>query len=73
VDSAEVAYAITWFHEARDSDRHIFICGNGGSASIASRCLRHRQVAIISSRNVSASWALTDSLPTQKAYSNDVG
>src|SRR5262249_11534403 len=58
--------------EARDQGRRIFICGNGGSASTASHFAtdmvkgasygRDRRFRIM---------ALTDSLPTLTAYSND--
>jgi D-sedoheptulose 7-phosphate isomerase len=73
VDLDKVEQAIAWFSEARDSHRHIFVCGNGGSASTASHfsCdivkgasfARERRFRIL---------ALTDSLPTLTAYSNDV-
>src|SRR4051794_28249822 len=36
IDAAKVDEAISLFREARDSGRHIFVCGNGGSASTAS-------------------------------------
>ncbi|MBV8552201.1 MAG: SIS domain-containing protein [Acidobacteriaceae bacterium] len=59
--------------EAREQNRHIFVCGNGGSASTASHFVcdmvkgasfnRDRRFRIM---------ALTDSLPTITAYSNDV-
>ena len=37
LDSGRIAQAIEWLREARDQDRTIYICGNGGSASIASQ------------------------------------
>ena len=37
IDVEKVSQAIEWFREARDSGRRIFVCGNGGSASTASR------------------------------------
>jgi len=74
IDTARVEQAIRWFEEARDANRHIFVCGNGGSASTASHFVcdivkgasykRDRRFRIL---------ALTDSLPTITAYSNDVG
>jgi D-sedoheptulose 7-phosphate isomerase len=73
VDLDAVEQAIAWLGEARDNDRHIFVCGNGGSASTASHFTcdilkgasfeRDRRFRIL---------ALTDSLPTLTAYSNDV-
>jgi D-sedoheptulose 7-phosphate isomerase len=72
LDVAKVDEAIAWFREALDAKRHIFVCGNGGSASTASHFAcdmvkgasfgRERRFRIL---------ALTDSLPTLTAYSND--
>jgi D-sedoheptulose 7-phosphate isomerase len=71
---AAVERAIEWFGEARDEDRHIFVCGNGGSASTAS----HFTCDIIKGASFQKDkrfrmLALTDSLPTLTAYANDVG
>lgn len=73
IDVSKVDEAIAWFREALDTRRHIFVCGNGGSASTASHFAcdmvkgasfgRDRRFRIL---------ALTDSLPTLTAYSNDV-
>src|SRR5690242_18921817 len=73
VDLDAVDRASAWFTEARETDRHVFVCGNGGSASTASHFTcdivkgasfeRDRRFRIL---------ALTDSLPTLTAYSNDV-
>jgi D-sedoheptulose 7-phosphate isomerase len=73
IDLAKVNQAIEWFRETRENDRQIFVCGNGGSASTASHFVcdmvkgasfnRPRRFRIM---------ALTDSLPTITAYSNDV-
>ncbi len=73
IELSKVDQAIEWFREARDHKKHIFVCGNGGSASTASHfaCdvvkgasyLREQRFRIM---------ALTDSLPTLTAYSNDV-
>jgi D-sedoheptulose 7-phosphate isomerase len=73
VPMARVDQAIQWLDEARNQGRQIFVCGNGGSASTASHfaCdmvkgasyLREKRFRIL---------ALTDSLPTLTAYSNDV-
>ena len=74
VDLNKVSQAIEWFRESRDAGRHIFVCGNGGSASTASHFTcdmvkgasyeRDSRFRILS---------LTDSLPTLTAYSNDAG
>lgn len=74
IDLAAVHQAIEWFKEARQHQRQIFVCGNGGSASTASHFVcdmvkgasyqRPQRFRIL---------ALTDSLPTITAYSNDVG
>jgi D-sedoheptulose 7-phosphate isomerase len=73
IDIPKVEQAIRWMREARDNQHHIFTCGNGGSASTASHfvCdvvkgasyLREQRFRIM---------ALTDSLATLTAYSNDV-
>ena len=69
----KVEQAIQWMEEVREHGKCIFTCGNGGSASTASHFVcdmvkgasykRHRRFRIM---------ALTDSLPTITAYSNDV-
>ncbi len=73
IDTAKVEQAIEWFKEARANNRHIFLCGNGGSASTAS----HLACDIVKGASFNRAsrfrvMALTDSLPTITAYSNDV-
>ncbi len=73
VDLKGVDQAIQWFAEARDNDRQIFLCGNGGSASTAS----HISADMLKSASLGKErrfriLALTDSLPAITAYSNDV-
>ena len=73
VDLEKVEQAIQTLIRARDEGRRIFVCGNGGSASTASHFVcdmvkgasfkREKRFRIM---------ALTDSLPTITAYSNDV-
>ncbi len=73
IDLDKVEQATAWLREARDTDHHIFTCGNGGSASTASHFVcdivkgasygREKRFRIM---------ALTDSLATLTAYSNDV-
>jgi D-sedoheptulose 7-phosphate isomerase len=73
LDLAAVERAIEWFGEARDEGRHIFVCGNGGSAATAS----HFTCDIIKGASFQKDkrfrmLALNDSLPTLTAYANDV-
>jgi D-sedoheptulose 7-phosphate isomerase len=73
LDVPAIEKAISWLKEARDSDRTIYVCGNGGSASIASHLVvdmlkgasygREHRFKIIS---------LTDCVETVTAYGNDV-
>ena len=73
LDLDKVSQAIGILARARDENRRIFVCGNGGSASTASHFVcdmvkgasfnRPKRFRIM---------ALTDSLPTITAYSNDV-
>jgi D-sedoheptulose 7-phosphate isomerase len=74
IDLAKVDQAIEWLRQARNENRRIFVCGNGGSASTAS----HFACDIVkgASFNRRARFrimALTDNLATLTAYSNDVG
>jgi D-sedoheptulose 7-phosphate isomerase len=73
IDTSRVQQAIEWFHEAREASRHIFVCGNGGSASTAS----HFACDIVKGASYNRDsrfriMALTDSMATITAYSNDV-
>jgi len=73
IDVEKVNRAIEWFREARGSGRHIFVCGNGGSASTAS----HFACDIVKGASFGREsrfriMALTDQLPTLTAYANDV-
>ncbi len=73
IDNKKVQTAIEWFKDVRASKKHIFVCGNGGSASTAS----HFACDIVKGASFQREerfriMALTDSLPTMTAYSNDV-
>ena len=73
IDTNRVQQAIEWFREARDTSKHIFVCGNGGSASTAS----HFACDIVKGASYNRDsrfriMALTDSMATITAYSNDV-
>jgi D-sedoheptulose 7-phosphate isomerase len=73
IDLDNVARAIEILTRARDEGRRIFVCGNGGSASTAS----HFATDLVKGASFGRTprfrvMALTDSLPTITAYSNDV-
>jgi D-sedoheptulose 7-phosphate isomerase len=73
IDLEKVEAAIQVLSQARDERRHIFTCGNGGSASTAS----HFATDIVKGASFGRTdrfriMALTDSLSTMTAYSNDV-
>jgi D-sedoheptulose 7-phosphate isomerase len=73
VDLGKVQQAIEWFQEARAQDHQIFVCGNGGSASTASHFVCDMVKGASYNRpSRFRILALTDSLPTLTAYSNDV-
>ena len=73
VDLAKVNEAIELFKDARTAGRHIFVCGNGGSASTAS----HFACDIVKGASYNRGqrfriMALTDQIATLTAYANDV-
>ncbi|MEI9813407.1 MAG: SIS domain-containing protein, partial [Acidobacteriota bacterium] len=73
VNLNELEKAVTWFKEARDEGRRIFVLGNGGSASSAS----HFATDIVKGASYGHEKrfriiALTDSMSTVTAYANDV-
>jgi D-sedoheptulose 7-phosphate isomerase len=74
VDLEKVSEAIGVLGKARDEGRRIFVCGNGGSASTASHfaCDLGKGASFNHPKRFRII-ALTDSLPTLTAYSNDVG
>jgi D-sedoheptulose 7-phosphate isomerase len=73
VDLELVERAIGWFAEARAEDRQIFVCGNGGSAATASHFVCDMvKGASYGKPGRFRILALTDSMPTLTAYSNDV-
>jgi len=73
VDLDRVERATQLLIEARDRGRCIFICGNGGSAATASHfaCDMVKGASFQQSKRFRI-LALTDSVPTLTAYSNDV-
>jgi D-sedoheptulose 7-phosphate isomerase len=72
LNARDIGTAVSWLKQARDEDRFIYVCGNGGSAAIASQMVvdlvkgasygRPKRFKVI---------ALTD-LGTITAYANDV-
>src|SRR3954451_11968422 len=73
VDLEAVGRDIDLLKEARDKQRHVFPCGNGGSASTASHFVTDMVKGASYNRDARFRiMALTDSLPTITAYSNDV-
>jgi D-sedoheptulose 7-phosphate isomerase len=73
IDLGKVERAIEILGRAREEGRRIFVCGNGGSASTAS----HFATDLVKGASFGRTkrfriMALTDSLPTITAYSNDV-
>ncbi|HWB98488.1 MAG TPA: SIS domain-containing protein [Bryobacteraceae bacterium] len=73
IDLEKVNQAIGWLKQARAERHRIFVCGNGGSASTAS----HFACDMVKGASFNRAerfriMALTDSLPTITAYSNDV-
>ncbi|HUG89364.1 MAG TPA: SIS domain-containing protein [Planctomycetaceae bacterium] len=74
LDAARLAQAIGWLRETRDTGRAIYVCGNGGSASIASQMV----VDVVKGASFGREGryrmlALCDSLSTLTAYANDEG
>src|SRR3954467_11179825 len=73
VDLEVVGRVIDLLKEARDKKRHVFTCGNGGSASTASHFVTDMVKGASYNRDARFRIiALNDSLPTLTAYSNDV-
>jgi D-sedoheptulose 7-phosphate isomerase len=73
IDLERVEQAIGLLAQTREEGRRIFVCGNGGSASTAS----HFATDMVKGASFGREkrfriMALTDSLPTLTAYSNDV-
>lgn len=73
IELEKIGQAIEIMSKARAEGRRIFVCGNGGSASMAS----HFATDMVKGASFGRPerfriMALTDSLPTITAYSNDV-
>jgi D-sedoheptulose 7-phosphate isomerase len=74
LNAGAIGEAVALLKEARDSGRTVFVCGNGGSAAIASHLVvdllkgasyeRRKRFRVVS---------LADNIPAITAYVNDVG
>ena len=74
LDQEKIAQAIGWMREARDNGKMIYICGNGGSASIASQMVVDIVKGASFKKKVRFKMlGLTDSIATITAYANDEG
>ena len=74
IDLERVEAAIALLARAREENRRIFVFGNGGSAATASHFVTDMVKGASYGRGKRFRiMALTDSLPTITAYSNDVG
>jgi D-sedoheptulose 7-phosphate isomerase len=73
LDLEKIRQVIDVLAEAREKGRRIFVCGNGGSAATASHfaCDMVKGASFGRAKRFRI-MALTDSLPTLTAYSNDV-
>ncbi len=73
IDLAKVQEAIDLFAEARTNGKHIFVCGNGGSASSSSHFVCDMVKGASYNRPERFKiMALTDQMPAITAYANDV-
>src|SRR5580693_8713819 len=69
LDMEGIGKAIEVLRQARDENRHIFVCGNGGSASTASHFVCDMvKGASFNKPSRFRIMALTDQLPTITAY-----
>lgn len=73
IEMPKVQQAIDMFAQARSQGRHIFVCGNGGSASSSSHfvCDMVKGASFNKSERFKI-MSLTDQMPTITAYANDV-
>ncbi len=73
IDMPKVQEAIDLFATARAEGKHIFVCGNGGSASSSSHfvCDMVKGASFNRAERFKI-MALTDQMPTITAYANDV-
>ena len=73
IDISQVEQAIEWFGEARDGSKHIFVCGNGGSASDAAHFATELVVRFTKDRPAYPALALAGDGGLLTAAGNDYG
>ncbi len=72
IDNHKVALAIDWLRQARDENRQIFVCGNGGSAATASHLVGDLvHSASLGTEKRFRAICLNDSIPVITALAND--
>lgn len=68
----DISTLINVLNEARDNNKHIFICGNGGSAATASHfCCDFNKGISSDQKSKFRFLCLSDNIPTMMAYAND--
>jgi D-sedoheptulose 7-phosphate isomerase len=73
IDIDKIIDIVGILQEARDSNKQIFIFGNGGSASTASHLAADLQkTALLSNKNRFRAMSLVDNTEVISAWSNDV-
>lgn len=73
LDCGKIAQAVQWLREARQEDKTIYSCGNGGSAAIASQMVTDIvKGASYGRKKRFRMMALNDFTGTILAYANDV-
>ena len=74
LDQDRIAEAVAWLRRARDEERTIFACGNGGSSAIAAQMVVDLvKCASLGKPRRFRMFCLSDSVPTLTAYANDEG
>tara|TARA_B100000029_G_scaffold119502_1_gene112835 strand:+ start:586 stop:1164 length:579 start_codon:yes stop_codon:yes gene_type:complete len=73
IDIDSIIDIVRVLQEARDSNRQVFIFGNGGSASTASHLAADLQkTALLKNKNRFRAMSLVDNIEVVSAWSNDV-
>jgi D-sedoheptulose 7-phosphate isomerase len=73
LDPTHLGQAVRWLKEARDGGHMVFVCGNGGSAAIASQLVVDMvKGASYGHQTRFRMIGLTDNIGTITAYANDI-
>jgi D-sedoheptulose 7-phosphate isomerase len=72
VNVADVGTAVSWLKDARDRGRFIYVCGNGGSAAIATQMVVDLVKGASFGRDTRFKVIALADLGTITAYANDV-